>query len=1010
MKSFFRHKEGDVSGSAAAVRLFSALFPLLLAVVFLLVWFGHALPVDRGLAVGLVFLPLLAFAVWKACLLHAVRLRVASDLHDSERLHRRLSESSPDGIFEIDRNLQVRYMNPSAIRTFGGAAPIGGARACEDVFPKKLAPVLIQQVREVLIMGESMRVDWSGIREDEGIWWDVALIPLKDDDGSCFGVLGVARDISDRHQLEDDLKRSLQEKSVLLAEISESEEKFRQIAHAAYDAIIMMDHDGNISFWNAAAGRMFGYQGKEVLGMPLHDTLAPGRFRDSYHRGFPVFREKGEGHALNKRLELTGLKKNGEEFPMELTLAPVMIHNQWASIGIVRDISERKAAEQRLQANFLFARTMFNAIPIPIYYKDKQGRYLGCNREFEDVFGMTETEMTGKRSSDLMPREFSVLCEAADQRLLKSGEKTQIFDAAIPTAKKGMRRLVFCKAVFPDEHGKTGGVIGAVLDMTGQKQAEEMLRKAKEAAEEADRAKSEFLAVMSHEIRTPLNSIVGFGSLLAETALDREQQECVDLLQAGARDLLLLVNDILDFSRIDAGHMELEEHPFDPLSCLGPVLDMVAMKAAAKELDLIGRQIGILPVIVHGDLMRVRQILLNVVGNAVKFTERGSVVVTLSGRKIAGSDQLSGRQELWRLFFTVRDSGIGVLPEKMALLFKPFSQIDASTTRKYGGSGLGLVIARRLCNLMGGDIQVRSRVGKGSIFNFSVTVGAPARREGREWDVESLPQRRFLLVDGSRMRRRAVGKMVAAWGWKPEEALTAKQALELLAKGGKCVAWVGRNMPDMKGDELCRTIRREYSVDEAGLVWLASPGMGKQAEEWGVQACLSGLVEPLRLWEALRCAASSTGGRRDFGTIDKGEQPSSSARHNRKNPLRVLLAEDNLSNQRLVIRVLEQLHFPCQVVETGTQVLKLMEKEEFDLLLLDIHMPEMDGMEVARRIRAGEAGAAASHVRIVALTADALKGDREKCLAAGMDDYISKPVNLTDLRRAVLMTYGGRKT
>jgi PAS domain S-box-containing protein len=665
------------------------------------------------------------------------------------------------------------------------------------------------------------------------------------------------------------------------------------------------------------------------------------------------------------------------------------------------DVTDRNRAEE----SWRMAAAALEAISEGIVVADAEIKIQHVNPAF--------TQMTGYSASETVGRTL---------RLLESGRHDAAFYQRIETAMHGQgewRGEIWHRRkdgeIYPQfmvinaingGNGQTIGYVAILADITEQKQAREALRQARDAALEASRLKSEFLANMSHEIRTPMNGILGMTELALRTALTVEQRSYLTLAKSSGEALLEIINDVLDFSKIEAGHLELEQAPLLLRETIGSAIKPLALRAHQKGLELSCHIMPEVPEALIGDPVRLRQIVANLVGNALKFTEHGEVVLRIDlERQGPAGDSTSNRgSRICSLHCSVSDTGIGISPEKQRLIFQPFVQADGSTTREYGGTGLGLTICARLVERMGGRIWIESQPGKGSTFHFTVQFELQDDDGGREGmgvlTLEGLAGLSVLGVDDSATSRTILEEWLTCWQMQPTMAASAGAALAILGRtkgSGRPfnLFILDAEMPEMDGFSLAATIQQQGEERVPTILMLNSidqPGDIARCRDLGVSTYVVKPVTPSELWDAMMMALGKEGlVTKVAAKIEQGQNGEGSPIPVTGRRRRILLAEDNPVNQLLAVRLLEKEGHSVSVAGTGLQALAALEQEPFDLILMDVQMPEMDGFEATAAIRTLEQ-VSGRHIPIVALTAHAIKGDRDRCLEAGMDEYLSKPL------------------
>jgi len=757
-------------------------------------------------------------------------------------------------------------------------------------------------------------------------------------------------------------------------ELRESEARYRQLVEAAEDIIYKTDAQGLVVYANPAALAAFALTEAEMIGQDVFELIRPD-YREQARR---FYGDQSSQRIPNTYCEFPFSSLKGDEVWVGQRVQLVMEGEVTTGFqALARNITDRKRAEQEAEREREQLRRIVAHAPVAMAMLDRDRRYIAHSTTWLKYAGYEGLSMVGQRFQEVSP-----LLPGKNEEVLSrvlAGEVVSEPEDAI-TRPDGSQ--FYMRWTAQPWRGPDGAIAGIVMVA----QNIDVLVRARQAALEASRLKSEFMANMSHEIRTPMNGVIGMTRLLLDTELTSEQREYAEIIDGSGRALLDIINDILDFSKIEAGRMELEIIDFDIRRSVRDVVGSMAEGAQAKGLELLCLVHHDVPATLRGDPGRLRQILVNLVGNAIKFTEQGEVVL-----RVTRSEQSA---EVALLRFEVVDTGIGIAAEIQPRLFRSFVQADGSTTRRYGGTGLGLAISKRLVALMGGDIGVKSRPGQGSTFWFTARLGRPAEAGVRPADSTRLAGRRVLIVDDNATNRAILRQQLTHWGLRVagvEDGPKALLALRSAASGGKPheLAVLDMKMPGMDGLALARVIRDDPSVADCKIVLLTSFGQAGHAQEAvraGVAGYLTKPVDESDLHDCLVEVILGEGaGRRPLVTrhsLQEGRPAAVS---------RVLVAEDNEVNQKVAVRILEKLGCRVDVADNGAEAVAACERTSYAAVFMDGQMPVLDGFEATARIREQEKGRA--RTPIIAMTASAMQGDRERCLAAGMDDYVSKPVS-----------------
>jgi PAS domain S-box-containing protein len=950
-------------------------------------------------------------------LLHRAQRRILADereraketLSQERYLLHALMDNLPDNIYFKDAASRFLRVNKALTTYFGLGDPAQAIGKTDfDFFTEEHARPAYADEQEILrtgqpVVGKEEKETW---RDGRVRWVSTTKMPYRDKDAKIIGTFGLAREITKLKLTEEALR--------------ESEQRWRSLTEALPQLVWSATPDGACDYFSTQWTEHTGVAEVELLGWRWLETLHPDDREPTRH----FWLESVAGcHPYD--IEYRVRRRDGEYRWFKTRGVPIGDSSgnivKW--FGSCTDITDLRQAEEALRASERRFRGTFENAAVGIAHTDPAGRFLRVNEKFCAIVGYAREELLQKAFQDIThPDDLAASIEPFTALMRDESPSFGL-------EKRYLRKdgaLVWVElfvSLQRDAEGKPAFAIAVIQDISERQRLDVELRRAKEAAEAANRAKDEFLANVSHEIRTPMNAILGMTELALETELTESQRQCLQTVKSAADNLLGIINDLLDFAKIEAGKLELAPADFSLRAAVGDTLRALAMRAHKKGIELVS---DIQPEVhdaLVGDAGRLRQVLLNLVGNAIKFTDEGEVVVTVEAMRDEGRGMKQEEESdvgpsspsphpssLIPLRFTVRDTGIGIRKDKQEGIFRAFEQEDTSTTRRYEGTGLGLTIASQLVGLMGGRITVDSELGRGSTFAFTARFELqphPNKPKAVPPPVllQNLP---VLIVDDNATNRHILREWLLGWQMDPATAGDVVAAMDALWNAvhlGRPYSLVllDARMPQTDGLTLAAQIRQRGDLSATRIILLTSgdrPGDWDRTRDLGIDARLLKPVQQDELLESIfRVTSRNRGGSTpEASPVAARREPA--APSSVPVPLRILVAEDNEFNAQLVEQLLDRRGHRVRLANNGREALAQAKEGVFDLLFLDVHMPELDGFGVVEALREHER-AVGGHLPVIALTARARKEDRERCLAAGMDDFLSKPVQAADLWAAI---------
>lgn len=905
---------------------------------------------------------------------------LSRSLRDSEAVYLSLVESLPLCVLRKDVRGRLQYANELACEMMGNTASEIVGKTDFDLFPAELARKYLADDRQVIETGKLHH----DVERHQGVGGRIKHVevwkaPVYDFAGDISGIQVMFWDITDQKNAEHQVEYERFLLSILLDTVP--------------DSVYFKDIDSRFIRLSRSCAQKLGIDDpRDAVGKSDAD------FFDRKHATEALADERRimeTGEMILAKIEKESYQDRQETW---CSTTKVPLRDQSGQIvgtfGISRDVSEQKRAEQELSRERDLLKTIINNVPDLIYVKDRAGRFITANAALIKLLGLNSAaDLIGKTDYDFSPAEMACNYVTDDQNVMRRGESLFDREESHHGDDGTPLWLLTTKVPLRRADGNVIGVVGIGHDITERKKFEKEILEAKEIADKANRAKSDFLANMSHEIRTPMNAIIGMTDLVLDTKLDATQRNFLSMVQESGEALLAVINDILDFSKIEAGKLEIESQTFDLRESLGDTMKTLGLKAHAKGLELAFRVDPATPQYLVGDTGRIRQIVINLVGNAIKFTEQGEVFVEV--------ELVSESPEDVALQVSVRDTGVGIPEERCKAIFEEFEQADTSVTRRFGGTGLGLAISSRLVDLMGGSIAVDSKLGEGSTFTFTMHLEpAPSGTESNAANgIVYVGGSKVLVVDDNATNRKILHEMLSNWGMVPILADSAETALKALREADQenepCKLVVSDvHMPERSGYDFIEAVRRDPNVSDTPIIVLTSGGRDGEDALRDRLDITERLLKPVKQSELFDAIVRTLGvtAPEDSIEFDYDEPQEDSI-----GELRVLLTEDNAINQKLAVGVLSRFGHQVVVANNGAEAIEALQKDQYDVVLMDVQMPVMDGFAATQAIRKAEKKTG-EHIPIIAMTAHAMKGDREKCIESGMDEYVAKPIRISVLK------------